>query len=169
MGAYRLALMMVGALSSSSSLAVPALYQSIAANVGVPDKALYALAMTETGTRLTNGTQRPWPWTLNVKGKGYYYPSRDAACQALLGFLTRTSSVDIGLTQVNWHWHQSAFNSPCSALEPTSNLTYASQLLKKAYQDKQHWGLAAGAYHRPAGGAPAIRYQQRFERYFYSL
>lgn len=165
---YSIALMLT--LWTSSAFAMPpSLYREVAYEVGIPSQALYALALTESATRLNDGSVKPWPWTLNVKGKGYYYANQKAACTALKQTLKRTSSVDVGLAQVNWYWHKQGFKSPCALLDPKTNLTYASGLLKKAFQNKKHWGKAAGAYHRPAGGPLAFRYQQRFELHLHSL
>ena len=87
---------------------VPAGYASAARAHGLPADILYAVALTESGKVVDRSrTRRPWPWTLNVGGTGYFYASREDAHRALQGFLDQGKrSVDIGLMQVNWRWHR---------------------------------------------------------------
>ena len=67
---------------------VPAGYRAIAAERGIPQSVLYAVALTESGKRVAPADRyRPWPWTLNVAGRGYFFESRQAAWQALLAHL----------------------------------------------------------------------------------
>ena len=81
-----------------SNEAVPADYRSVAAESGIPYTLLYAVALTESGQQMTS-TQvyRPWPWTLNVAGQGYFFESRQAAWQALM---VRQSVVIAVLTSI---------------------------------------------------------------------
>ena len=75
---------------------VPPGYREVARQENVPAEALYSLALTESSWTLPAhhpqaGEIHPWPWTLNVAGKGYRYPTRQAAWQALQSFLQTTS------------------------------------------------------------------------------
>ncbi len=149
-------------LFSPSAFAVPPLYQEVAEQHNVPSKVLYSLALTESQVRLQSGDIRPWPWTLNVKGKPYFYDSRAKACEALTQFLTKTQSVDIGLTQHNWYWQKSFFDSPCAAFEPKDNLHHAAKILQEGKRKHGDWIKAAGHFHRPAGGNLARLYESRF-------
>ncbi|MCL1130483.1 hypothetical protein [Shewanella sairae] len=142
--------------------AIPSLYVDIANEHNIPAKVLYGLALTESQKKLTNGSVRPWPWTLNVKGKAYFYPNSHQACQALTGFLRQTQIVDIGLTQQNWRYQGGHFDSPCEVLEPKANLTHAARLLNQGYRVHGTWLGAAGWFHRPAGGDIAERYKTNF-------
>ncbi len=87
-----------------SNEAVPFGYRAVAAERGIPHTVFYAMALTESGKQVELvDDYRPWPWTLNVAGRGYFYDSRVAAWQALTALLERGKrSIDIGLMQVNW-------------------------------------------------------------------
>ena len=78
---------------------VPAGYRTIATERGIPYTVLYAVALTESGRRVAPAdVYRPWPWTLNVAGRGYFFDSRLAAWQALTDWLQAgRRSIDIGL------------------------------------------------------------------------
>lgn len=141
---------------------IPALYQQVAKAHRIPDSVLYSLALGESQVRLQSGLVRPWPWTLNVKGKPYFYPNFEQACQALNGFLKQTELIDIGLTQHNWYWQKQHFAKPCDVFWPERNLHHASKLLLEGYAKYQDWVKAAGYFHRPAGGLPAKRYKATF-------
>jgi hypothetical protein len=53
---------------------------------------------------------------------------------------------------------------PCDALDPYRNLAVTAALLREHHTVTGDWVLAAGRYHRPAGGAPAARYRAGFSR-----
>ena len=161
---YCLALMLCLA-GGSVQAAIPPLYQDVATRHHIPASVLYALALGESKTKLESGAVRPWPWTLNVKGKPYYYASFDQACQALQSFLKRTQMVDIGLTQHNWRWQKDHFKAPCDAFDPWLNLNHAAVLLNEGKRKHGNWVKAAGYFHRPADGAPARRYEATFARH----
>ena len=47
-------------------------------HLNLPKNILLAISLTETG-RLVDGMYIPWPWSLNVKGKGFYLDSKKQA------------------------------------------------------------------------------------------
>ena len=140
---------------------VPEGYRRVAQQAGVPATVLYAVAQTESGVRLQQHI-RPWPWTLNVAGRGYRYATRADACRALQQFLHTTSPrrIDVGLGQINLGWNRRFFASPCDALAPYTSLRVAARLLRQHFERWQSWEEAVGRYHRPAGGKPAQRYRR---------
>lgn len=165
---YCAALMMLWSVSCWSG-DIPSLYRDIASANHLPASVLYSLALGESKVTLKSGLVRPWPWTLNVKGKSYFYANYEKACQALTGFLKRTQMVDIGLTQHNWRWQKQHFKTPCEAFLPSLNLAHAAKLLQEGKRKRGSWVGAAGYFHRPAGGAPARRYEVTFARHLRQL
>lgn len=139
---------------------VPDVYRQIAAAERVPAESLYALAMAES-TRKTAWGSKPWPWTINVAGKGYHYDTREEALAALLGFVQRwpLKRIDVGVAQVNLGWNGHLFPSFRDAFDPWLNLRAAAQILRACYDARPgSWVRAAGCYHHPAGGQPAANY-----------
>jgi len=102
--AYRSVLTAALLLSATSSMAstsmqsVPPGYHKVALQHGVPAESLYSLALAESSRNLPHGT-RPWPWTINVAGKGYRYESRQAAWQAMQQFMKSNplKRIDVGM------------------------------------------------------------------------
>ncbi|HCC5976828.1 TPA: lytic transglycosylase domain-containing protein [Citrobacter koseri] len=151
---------LAGTTFNSSSQAIPQAYREIAAAERVPAESLYSLAMAET-TRKTAWGTRPWPWTINVAGKGYHYETREEAFEALLGFMQRypLKRIDVGVAQVNLGWNGHFFPSFRDAFDPYINLRAAARILRSCYDAKPgSWIRAAGCYHHPAGGQPAAKY-----------
>ncbi len=149
--------------ASWSAEPVPAGYRSVAVEHGIPYSVLYAVALTESGNKV--GAQeaiRPWPWTLNIAGRGYYFKSRLEAWQVLTARLRKGQrSIDIGLMQVNWRYHQKRLGTPWQALDPYHNLRVGAAILQGCYKTRQDWWASVGCYHAPANAQRADRYRRR--------
>lgn len=143
--------------------AVPSAYRSVAAEYGIPLQLFYAVALTESGTLIAAmNRRRPWPWTLNIAGKGIYFSTRLAAWQALDQSLRNgETSVDIGLMQVNWRFHQRRLGNSWLALEPGHNLAVGAEILADCYKNRRDWWASIGCYHAPSDSARAKRYRRR--------
>ena len=50
---------------------------------GIPSFLLAAISRTETGHTRAGRGYGAWPWTLNIRGKGYYFETREDALAAL--------------------------------------------------------------------------------------
>lgn len=142
---------------------VPTGYRMIAAEHGIPQSVLFAVALTESGKQTgRTGTLRPWPWTLNVAGRGYFFDSRQAAWQALMTYLEEGKrSIDIGLMQVNWRYHQDRLGTPWQALDPYHNIRVGAGILQDCYATWQDWWGSVGCYHSPKDSHRADRYRRR--------
>lgn len=160
-----------GAISAARAEGVPSGYQAIASEQGLPATLLYAVAMTESGqSHLSRSHWRPWPWTLNIKGRGHYFVSRQAAWRALLDALAEEDpSVDIGLMQVNWRYHRRDLGSPWQALEPYHNLRVGAAILKRCHTPNIDWWDSVGCYHAPNDPARAQRYRERVRGHWQAL
>ncbi|WP_127958583.1 transglycosylase SLT domain-containing protein [Serratia microhaemolytica] len=180
--AYRCFLMMLALCSASvtAGQSVPERYEHIAQTHGIPAEVLYAVSLTESALSpqaitalLSSATpqslttvSRPWPWTINVAGKGYRYPSRLAAWQALQVWMKHTplKRIDVGIAQVNLGWHGQRFASTWAVFDPQENLHVAATLLRDCWDRRPgSWLNAIGCYHHPAGGKTAARYQAQVQ------
>ncbi len=139
----------------------PPLYRKIAAEEGVPPFLFFAMIANESNAELNTGNFMPWPWTLNVRGKSYYFETRQNAYKALLQHLNETESVDIGFGQVNWRYHKSALLNPWRALDPIFNLHCAAKMLREQYEETHDWWIAVGRYHSPSNEQRAQDYRNK--------
>ena len=146
---------------------IPQAYRDAAAFWNIADPALlYAVALAESGRRLPDGSHRPWPWTLNVGGKGHYYESQTEAWTALNGFVADGKrNIDIGLMQISYRWNEETLVDPYTALNPVTNLNMGAKILAREYEASGDWEIAAGRYHSPGLSdtqrARAKRYRER--------
>ncbi len=129
---------------------------------GVPLSVLKAISLTETGRR-RDGAFRPWPWTVNMEGKGSWHESRDAALALVYDHFKRGArSFDVGCFQINYRWHGQHFESIEAMFDPRGNAMYAARFLSELHAELGSWDKAAGAYHSRTP-EHANRYRATFE------
>lgn len=139
-----------------------------ARDTGVPIAVLRAISLTETG-RKRDGTFQPWPWTVNMEGKGVWFDT-PAEALAYVGknFARGARSFDVGCFQINYKWHGQAFDSVADMFDPDQNAAYAARFLRDLHDEFQDWSKAAGAYHSRTPKY-ANRYSARFDRILASV
>ncbi len=131
---------------------------------GVPLSVLLAVTLTETG-RTEGGATRPWPWTVNMEGKGHWFATQEEALAFAEGRRAQGSeSFDVGCFQINWRWHGENFVSVEQMFDPLANASYAAGFLKTLHQETGDWSAAAGAYHSRTPEY-ATRYRGRFDAF----
>ena len=128
---------------------------------GVPARLMSAIGLVESGRRdPETGEQNPWPWTINVEGKGYVYETKAAAVSAVRTFQSQGArSIDVGCMQINLMHHPDAFPDLDAAFDPLINARYAAVFLNELHGQSGDWDRATGAYHSstPDLGADYLR------------
>jgi hypothetical protein len=135
----------------------PPLYEQIALENKVPAKLFYAIILNESRSIVSLEKSKsllPWPWTVNHRGQGYYFETREAAYRYIKPYVERGESLGIGLGQIEWKWHKDKFESLWDVLDPQKNLSVSARILRRQFERKEcsTWTLAIGCYHRPAQG-----------------
>lgn len=131
---------------------------------GVPVSVLKAISLNETG-RKSGGGFRPWAWTVNMEGKGYWFDTLDEARAFVFKEFKRGArSFDVGCFQINYKWHGQAFSSIDAMFDPLENGLYAARFLKDLYNETGSWSKAAGAYHSRTPKY-ADKYAARFTKF----
>lgn len=115
----------------------------------MPQNLLRAISVTESGRWFKSVNKSvAWPWTINVQGKGYYYPSKREAISAVEAFQAKgIESIDVGCMQINLKYHPNAFTNLEQAFEPRYNVGYAAVFLKRNYDRFNNWKTAVKRYH----------------------
>ena len=126
--------------------------ETIAARTGVrhglPKDLMPAISRVETGLKQGDKGVRAWPWTLNVQGQGYYFPTRAAALKKLREVLdSGVRNVDVGCMQINYRWHGENFASIEEMMAPEANAEYAARFLTRLKQRHGSWDEATQNYH----------------------
>lgn len=164
----RLLILAISLVALQTSAEIPRAYQLYAQKHQVPADLLLAVCSQESG-RSVGRRLLPWPWTLNVAGRGAWYDTAQDAQRALDRALARSCRVDIGLCQVHWCAHRHRFASAVELLNPYVNLDYAASILRAEYDrvansgtsDVATWWQAVGRYHAPNRPQLAQRYRKR--------
>ncbi len=131
---------------------------------GVPISVLKAISLTETG-RKRGGAFRPWPWTVNMEGKGAWFDTKEEALAYVQENFDRGArSFDVGCFQINYKWHGQNFASIEEMFDPRINALYAARFLTELYAETGTWTRAAGAYHSRTPSF-AERYAARFDTF----
>ncbi len=129
--------------------------------MNLPHRLLGAIAEVESGRPDGFGKVHPWPWTIDVEGRGEFFASKQQAVDAVRALQAQgVRSIDVGCMQVNLMHHPNAFASLEAAFDPTANAFYAARFLNTLYGIGGSWVQATAAYHSqtPAIGAD---YQRR--------
>lgn len=116
---------------------------------GVPAGLLLAIGKVESG-RVDPATGRvaPWPYALNIEGRGLYPDSADAAmAEVSAAQAAGARSIDVGCFQISLLHHPNAFATLGDAFEPAHNANYAARFLTELRGRMPSWELAAGGYH----------------------
>lgn len=137
-------------------------------SAGVPEDVLRALTLVETGRKKGKKFQ-PWPWTVNVEGKGRWFETSDEALSYVYKhYKTGARSFDVGCFQINFRWHGQAFASIEEMFDPVANANYAAAFIKSLKTEMGTWTAAAGAYHSRTPKF-AKKYSEKFDRLRSSL
>lgn len=118
-------------------------------DAGIPSGLLLAIGKVESG-RVNPGTGRvvPWPYALNIAGRGVYPLTAEAAATEVRAAQAEgLRSIDVGCFQISLLHHPGAFASLDDAFDPPRNAAYAARFLASLRAKLPSWELAAGGYH----------------------
>ncbi len=148
--------------------------ETVAQETNVPPEVIWAVARSESNL----GKLGPWPWTINIHGKGYYFKSK----KEMLTFIhkktkkNRYLSIDIGCMQLNTIYHKHKFKNLEEMADIHKNMLVAARYLRELYESNKRerahkklpssriWGYAVGDYHsqRSLRGAKYITRTSKF-------
>jgi soluble lytic murein transglycosylase-like protein len=115
---------------------------------GIPKGLLASIAQVESSRLNAVGQRRPWPWTVDIDGAGYFFATRKQAVDSTRRALSRgATAVDVGCLQVDLEQHPDAFRTLAEGFDPVINAQYAAQFLRRLQTRSHDWTLAVGFYH----------------------
>jgi soluble lytic murein transglycosylase-like protein len=142
------------------------LFTEIEKQYHIPPHLSYAIALAESG-RTKEGRLIPWPWTLNVEGKGHYFNSRREAEKFIDKTLKSGKNFDGGYMQQSWRWQKHRYQHPYETLDPRINIVRGIETLLEWYQKTGSWVEAIGHYH--AGDINSEEKLKRARNYIYRV
>jgi len=111
------------------------------------------------------GRIQPWPWTLNIDGKGYYFSNyHKALLAAIKAHRNGAEKLGIGFGQIEWKYHKDRFDKNiAAALHPRRNIKVVCEILVEAWSSKRvkTWEDAIAYYHRPVLDNIARKYAEK--------
>jgi hypothetical protein len=124
---------------------------------------LYAVALVESAKGTPSNHVTPWPWAINKSGKSIIPGSQQEARTILNKTLAEGSqNIDVGLMQINLHWHGHRVGKPEQLLNPVTNLQIGALVLAEAIQSAPHdLVLGIGRYHSWQNTEAAVSYGRR--------
>lgn len=124
---------------------------------------LYAVALIESAKSIDVKAITPWPWAINKSGKAILPATKQEAHIILNKSIAQGNRhIDVGLMQINLHWHGHRVAKPEHLLIPAINLELGAKLLSEAIQSAPNdLVLGIGRYHSWQNMPAAIDYGQR--------
>lgn len=114
---------------------------------GIPSNLLRAVSNVESGCVVGKAVV-PWPWTINVEGRGYTFKTKEEAIKAVEKFRRNgAKSIDVGIMQINLLHHPNAFSNLQEAFDPQLNIAYGAKFLKQLFLQYKNWNKAVCHYH----------------------
>jgi len=132
----------------------------IEADLGLPAKLLGAIAMVESGRTLADSHVRvPWPWTINVDGRGEQFDTKaEAIAAARRHARAGAHNIDVGCMQISLLHHPYAFKTIEEAFDPSANVAYGGRFLTGLVKAQSTLEQAIGRYH---SSTPALLEEYR--------
>lgn len=124
---------------------------------------LYAVALVESAKDSAPNYVTPWPWAINKSGKSIIPVSHQEARTALNKAIAEGGKhIDVGLMQINLHWHGHRVDKPEQLLNPVTNLQIGALLLAEAIQSvPNNLALGIGRYHSWQNVNAAVTYGRK--------
>lgn len=127
----------------------------------IPSDILHSISLQESGKKHSKSDKKiPWPWTVNVEGKGYFFDSKNEAVSFVKKqFSQGKKSIDVGCMQISLLYHGDSFRSLADAFDPKNNVEYGAKFLREKFEQYGSWKKAIANYHS-ADQEKGNKYQQ---------
>lgn len=114
----------------------------------IPTHLLAAIGTIESGVYSSEQDRKlPWPWTVRVRGRGYYFAHKAEAVQKVNALRAAgIKNINVGCMQIDLESHADEFDSTEDALTPASNIEVAAEILKDNFEDTGNWRRAVARY-----------------------
>jgi soluble lytic murein transglycosylase-like protein len=142
-------------------------WDTVAGRYGLDPLLLYGVALQETRHRAGPAAAAPWPYTLRGPDGPQFHRSQEDAARALQRLLARHRplAIDVGLMQINLHWHGDRVAHPEQLLDPQTNLDLAARILTEAIRSAPgDPELGIGRYHQWQDATVARAYGRRVHK-----
>lgn len=114
------------------------IWERVAKKSNIDPEILYSVSLKEARMLYTRDTVRPHPWTIRNAEGPQRYKSRIEAQIGLTKALKTDPyiKIDIGLMQINWHYHKHRVENPFDLLDPKRAVEIGAEILSEAINSK---------------------------------
>ncbi|MBN9543505.1 MAG: transglycosylase SLT domain-containing protein [Alphaproteobacteria bacterium] len=156
----RLVFLMLVLFSISAEASCKAHFSNAAEKYGIPQGILQTVSHIESLKH---------PWTVNVKGKGYYFRTKEHAIEYVKNLIEKgVTNIDIGCMQINYKYHKSAFKDVNDMFNPQNNIEYAAKFIRTNYGVYQNWRKAVAVFHSK-NVEHSAKYIYKFSKNFHTF
>jgi hypothetical protein len=120
-------------------------FESVGNELDIDPLLLYAVAITESAVGVGDGNIKPEPYVIRTSEGPTYFSSKEEAQLALAIATTFSKNIDVGMMQINLHFHP--HDDPSILLDPVINLRTGAEYLKKMMQTTTDPIIGVGRYH----------------------
>jgi len=121
------------------------LFETVGLQYNIDPLLLYSIAIAESATGVGHGYIVPTALVLRSADGPVFFKDKKKAEIELIKILEKTNLVDVGLMQINVHYHPQ--ENPLDLLDPHHNLTEAARYLKTTLASTTDPVLGVGRYH----------------------
>lgn len=119
---------------------------------GLDPHLLYSVAIVESRheSPVRDGSLHPWPYSLNIEGRGVYFENLTDAVSELkaISQASPKANVDVGPLQISLTWHGHRVENPASLLDLTTAAHVGAEILSEAIASAEgDLELGVGRYH----------------------
>ncbi|WP_083651626.1 transglycosylase SLT domain-containing protein [Vreelandella massiliensis] len=164
--------LVVSLMGSSLTSANPienSVFGTVGEQVGIDPMLLYSVALAESAHGDKSGVS-PHPFALRVASlPGQYPDSREEAERQLTELLQSHRSIDVGMLQINLHWHGHRVDDPTDLLDVRTNLEVGAEILQEAMNSTDDPLIGIGRYYTYSDDNASRRYGERVTHFYRQL
>lgn len=133
---------------------------------GLDPHLLYSVAIVESRQEspVRHGSLHPWPYSLNIEGRGVYFENLAEAVSELkaISQASPEANVDVGPLQISLTWHGHRVENPASLFNLTTATHIGAEILSEAIASADgDLELGVGRYHHWRNESRARMYGAR--------
>jgi len=124
---------------ATTEQSIASLIARVESRYNIPKNLLLSIAKVESGGNT---------FAINIEGKPILAKSKEEAINIVQSYLDQgVINIDIGLFQINFHFHGENFADVSELLDINKNVDYAGSFLSKLYKTHGSWRKAVQYYH----------------------
>ena len=137
------------------------IFQSIGLEHNIDPLLLYSVSLHLSSRYIGNGLITPSPYSIRYSRFTSHFDNKEDAEEVLADLLNKSATkyIDVGLMQINLHYHPQ--NDPLELLDPLKNLALGASLLSRTIRSTNDPVLGVGRYMSWTDEGKAIHFGEK--------